>query len=97
MLFHITHTHKPEGCLYRDPDTLAATFGTVGDSMQKAGVDVVGFWVDATAHTFFWVVDSPSAEALTAGLDPIVERGHAAIRPITDANATIAARKAATR
>lgn len=95
MLFHITHTHAPERCLYRDPATLAATFGSVDAAMEAAGARVVGSWVDAAAHTFFWVVAADQAEQVNAGLDPIVDRGHATTRPITDLAATIQARQQA--
>ena len=89
MLFHITHTHAPERCLYRDPETLAATFGRISGAMTAAGATVIGNWVDAAAHTFFFVVDADSAAQITAGLDPVVDRGHAAIRPIAETAATI--------
>ena len=95
VLFHITHTHAPERCLYRDPKTLAATFGTVDQAMEAAGATVIGSWVDAASHTFFWVVDAERAEQVNAGLDPIVDRGHATTRPITDLTATIASRQSA--
>lgn len=92
MLFHITHTHAPEKCLYRDPKTLAATFGSVNQAMEAAGATVIGSWVDAASHTFFWVVEAERAEQVNAGLDPVVDRGHATTRPITDTEETIAAR-----
>lgn len=90
MLFHITHTHEPPQCLFEDPAALAATFGTVDEEMQRAGATVVGSWVNAPAHTFYWVVDADSAATLTRGLAPIATRGHADIRPIADLAETIA-------
>ena len=90
MLFHITHTHASERCLYRDPAALAATFGRVDEAMTAAGATVLGSWVDAAAHTFFFVVDADATAQITAGLDPVIDLGHAAIRPIADVAATIA-------
>lgn len=90
VLFHITHTHQPQQCLFEDPESLAATFGTVDAAMAKAGATVVGSWVNAAAHTFYWVVDAQEAGQITRGLAPIVTRGHADIRVVTDLQATIA-------
>lgn len=90
MLFHITHTHEPAQCLFEDPPQLAATFGAVDEAMAKAGATVVGSWVNAAAHTFYWIVDAPDAATLTRGLSPIVARGSADIRPIADLAETIA-------
>lgn len=89
MLFHITHTHTPEACLYREPETLASTFGRIEESMIAAGAKVIGLWVDVAAHTFFFVIDADSAAQITAGLDPVVDRGDSAIRPIAEVAATI--------
>jgi hypothetical protein len=90
MLFHVTHTHDPSQCLFEDPPRLAATFGTVDAAMTDAGATVVGSWVNAAAHTFYWIVDAPDAATLTKGLSPIVTRGTADIRPIADLAETIA-------
>lgn len=89
MLFHVTHTHEPAQCLYRDPERLAATFGAVPAAMEAAGARMVGSWVNGAAHAFYYVVDVDSHEQLLAGLDPIVDRGHADIRPLTDLMATV--------
>jgi hypothetical protein len=90
MLFHITHTHGPAQCLFGDPAALAATFGTVDAAMEKAGAAVVGSWVNAAAHTFYWIVDAPDAATITKGLTPIVTRGSADIHPIAGLAETIA-------
>lgn len=90
MLFHITHTHDPNECLFEDPTKLGETFGEVDASMARAGATVVGSWVNAPAHTFYWVVDADSAAAITHGLAPIIPRGHADIRPIANLQETVA-------
>ena len=90
MLFHITHTHEPPQCLFGDPPALTATFGAVNAAMERAGATVIGSWVNAAAHTFYWIVDADSAGALTRGLAPVVQRGHSEIRPIADLAETIA-------
>lgn len=89
MLFLITHTHDPDQCLFGDPSALAGTFGTVDEAMVKAGATVIGSWVNAPAHTFYWIVDADSAATITKGLSPIVTRGRADIRPIADLAETI--------
>jgi hypothetical protein len=90
VLFHITHTHDPDQCLFGDPAALAGTFGTVDDAMDTAGATVIGSWVNAPAHTFYWIVDADSAAAITKGLAPIVTRGRCDIRPIAGLAETIA-------
>ncbi len=85
MLFHITHTHTAESCPYHQPQTVRGTYGAVLASMEDAGLNVVGAWVDAAAHTFFFVVESDSADAIQAGLAPIIDQGVAVTRPVTDA------------
>jgi hypothetical protein len=90
VLFHITHTHDPSQCLFEDPTKLSETFGAVDGAMAKAGASVVGSWVNAAAHTFYWVVDADEAGQITRGLAPIVTRGHADIRVVTDLQETIA-------
>jgi hypothetical protein len=89
VLFHITHTHEPQDCLFADPPALADTFGSVDAAMERAGATVIGSWVIAASHTFYWVVDADSAEAVTRGLASIVPLGHADIRPIADLQETI--------
>lgn len=90
MLFHITHTHEPTECLFGEPAALEATFGAVNQAMADAGATVIGSWVYAPAHTFYWVVEADSAETLNRGLVPVLDRGHGEIRPIADVAETIA-------
>ena len=64
MLFHITHIHSPESCPYHNPEKARDTFGKVLASGKEPGVNLIGAWVDAPAHTAYFVVETDSAEKI---------------------------------
>jgi hypothetical protein len=84
MLFHITHVHTPETCVYHDPEKARATFGKMLSSAEQLGVKLVGFWADAPAHTIYIVVETDSAQKIEEFLAPAIEIGHAETRVVSD-------------
>ncbi len=89
MLFHITHRHSEANCPYHDRDVIAETFAKVAGSMKEAGVTVHGSYVNAAAHVLHMVVESDSAEAIQAGLDPIIDMGTAVTEPVVQMAAIV--------
>lgn len=85
MLFHVTHTHTEHTCPVNNPAVLRETFGKVSSSLTANGVEVIGWWADPPAHQMLFVLDATSVEAIYDGLQPIIDKGTASIRPVTDA------------
>jgi len=84
MLFHVTHVHTPESCPAHDPERLRATFGKIFANAEQIGVKLVGVYVDAPAHTIYFIVEADAAEKLRDLFDPGLNIGRAEIRPIVD-------------
>ena len=84
MLFHITQVHTPETCPYHNPEKARDTFGKVISGAQQLGVELVGAWVDAPAHTIYIVVESDSAQKIEELLAPAFEIAHAETRVVQD-------------
>ena len=89
MLFHITHVHTPETCPYHDKDKARDTFGKMMSSIEQLGVKLVGAWVDAPAHTVYFVIESDSVQKIEELLAPGLKIGHAETRPVSDAAAVL--------
>ncbi len=89
MLFHITHIHTPETCLYHNPEKARATFGKMLSGAEQPGVKLVGVWVDAPAHTIYIVAETDSAEKIQEFLEPAFEIGHAERRVVQDGRALL--------
>lgn len=89
MLFHITHIHAPESCPYHNPEKARDTFGKVLAGGKELGVELIGAWVDAPAHTVYLVVETDSAQKIEELLAPAIEIGHAETRVVVDALALL--------
>ena len=89
MIFHITHVHSPESCPYHDPEKGRATFGKVLTSVDELGIKLIGAWVDAPAHTAYFVIDTDSAQKIEELLAPAFGIGHAETRVVEDAQAIL--------
>ena len=90
MLFHITHVHTPDTCPGHDPEQVKATFGQViANAEEFEGFDLIGAWIDVTAHTVFMLVDTDDAGKLFKALDPALKIGTADISPVKDATAVL--------
>ena len=87
MLFHVTHVHTHETCPAKPGDFELAkqTFGRVltPEHAQKAGVNLVASYVDAPAHTVYFIVEADSTEKLSFFLMPLLKLGSAEIRPVS--------------
>jgi len=84
MLFHVTHVHTPETCPAHDPEKAIATFGKIMSSAEEIGVKLVGAWVDAPAHTAYFVVEADSAQQLSDLFFPALTIARADVRPVED-------------
>ncbi len=84
MLFHITHRHSEANCPYHDPEVIGETFAKVLGSFEEAGVTIRGSYLNAAAHVMYMVVESDTAEAIQAGLDPIIDMGTAVTEPVVE-------------
>jgi len=89
MLFHITHRHSETNCPFHDREVLGETFAKMLGSFEDAGVTVHGSYVNAAAHVVYLVVESDSAEAIQAGLDPIIDMGTAVTEPVVESAAVV--------
>ena len=89
MLFHITHVHTPETCPYHDKEKARDTFGKMMSSSEQLGVKLVGAWVDAPAHTVYFVIETDSVQKIEELLAPGFKIGHAETRPVSDAAAVL--------
>jgi hypothetical protein len=84
MLFHVTHTHTWESCPAHDPELIKHTFGKMLTSAAKTGVNVIGRYVDAPAHTVYFILEADKAEQIADFFEPALKIGHAEIRPVED-------------
>lgn len=87
MLFHVRHIHTFESCPARHgPEMVSKTFGTIGrpEHAKETGVKVLGMYLNAPAHTAYFVLDADSAEKVGKFLLPILVIGTAEITPVTD-------------
>jgi hypothetical protein len=89
MLFHIAHRHSEANCPFHDSKVISETFAKVPGAMAEAGVTVRGSFVQAAAHTMYMVVEADSAEAITAGLAPIIDIGTAITEPVVESAALV--------
>ena len=89
MLFHITHIHTPETCPYGNPEKAQDTFGKMMSSVEKLGVKLVGAWVDAPAHTVYFVIETDSVQKIEELLAPVIKIGHAETRAVSEAAAVL--------
>jgi len=89
MLFHVTHRHSEANCPFHDPKIISETFGKVPGAMEEAGVTVRGSYAQAGAHTVYMVLEADSAEAITAGLAPIIDIGTALTEPVVESAAIV--------
>jgi uncharacterized protein with GYD domain len=87
MKHMIVNTHNAESCGFRSEEDGTAIGGAIeafGKAAADAGMTIDNFWINRSAHTFFIVVDAPSAHAidevlLKAGL---IGRTHTEMFPI---------------
>lgn len=89
MLFHVTHTHTGESCPAHNPELIRTTFGKMLSSAEKIGVNVIGRYVDAPAHTVYFILEADSVEKLADFFEPALNIGHAEIRPVEDGLAAV--------
>ena len=89
MLFHVTHTHTWESCPAHNPELIKSTFGRMLSSAEKIGVNVIGRYVDAPAHTVYFILEADSVEKLADFFEPALNIGHAEIRPVEDGLAAV--------
>ena len=60
MLFHITHTHTPQMCPRHDTNKTRNTWGKTFFKAESSGVKLLASYVDAPAHTVYFIVDADS-------------------------------------
>ena len=89
MLFHITHTHTPEMCPRHDTNKTRNTWGKTYFKAESSGIKLLASYVDAPAHTVYFIVEADSAETIAKFLDPVLNLGTATIRPVTDGLAAV--------
>ncbi len=89
MLFHVTHIHNWQSCPAGNPDLIRETFGTILSNDNESGVNLIGAYVDAPAHTVFFLVETDDIVKLHNLFEPALKLGHAEIRPVEDGLAAI--------
>ena len=78
MLFHITQRHSEESCA----DFAAHVRRTAEAGWPIPGVKVRGVFAASHCHTWYYVVESDSYEAIWRGLGPLREQTTLEITPI---------------
>ncbi|MBM3214579.1 hypothetical protein FJZ36_06660 [Candidatus Poribacteria bacterium] len=86
MTFLVTHVHTHATC----PAVNKEVAGTFGRLMQAAhqkacGVEVVGCWIDAPAHTAHMVLSAQSVADVQKFLWPVLRIGSATTTPVVTA------------
>lgn len=86
MFFIATLTHSPDNCWARDEHEGKATelVERLEEAEQSVGVSVHGAYVAPNEHTFYFLLEADSFEAVTRLLGPPLLQDHAAdIVPVT--------------
>lgn len=86
MQFVARLTHSADNCWARDENQGKASEFTdrLANAEETDGVSVLGAWVAPNEHTFYFVLESDSFEAVTSLLGPPVLQDHDAdIVPVT--------------
>ena len=86
MQFHVRLTHSPDNCWARDEQAgkAADLVARLEDAHDSFGVTVRSALVAPNEHTFFFLLEAESFEAVTALLGPPLLQDHAAdIVPVT--------------
>lgn len=90
MLFHITHTHRPENCSAHKPER-QKDFANVMQNADEFGVKLHGSYADAPGHAVYLIAEADDAMALAGLLGPVLEYGQYEIRPVADLGQLMAA------
>ncbi|AHG05218.1 hypothetical protein HALDL1_06975 [Halobacterium sp. DL1] len=86
MLFHVRLTHSPENCWARDEQEGKAhdLLERVENPPDSVEARIRNAFVAPNEHTFYFVVESPTFEGLTALLGPpLLEDHEADVVPVT--------------
>ncbi len=78
MIFHVTQRHTEETCA----DFAAHVRRTAEAGWPITGVKVHGVWAASHCHTWFYVLESDSYEAIWRGLGPLREETTLDITPV---------------
>ena len=78
MIFHVTQRHTEETCA----DFAAHVRRTAEAGWPIEGVKVHGVWAASHCHTWFYVLESDSYEAIWRGLGPLREETTLQITPV---------------
>jgi hypothetical protein len=84
LLFVIVAEHTAENCpggLVRPDEHFTAK---VDESMKKSGVKVMGGYLDAPGHVWYFIVDANDAMALSNAVEPFRLVGKVRISPVME-------------
>ena len=78
MLFHIRLTHSPENCWARDEHEEKARewIGSMNQRAEEHGVELHGGYVTPNEHTFYFLLEADSFEAISGFLGPPLLQDH---------------------
>ena len=85
MRFVATLTHSPDNCWARPENEEKADQWTeeMGSNAEAAGVELHGAYVTPSEHTFYFIIESDTFEAVTEFLGPPLLQDHDAhIAPV---------------
>lgn len=91
MLYVITLHHSPDNCWARpEKEEIAEEWvEKMGDTAEEADVDIRGAFVTPNEHTFYFVLEADTYEAVTQFLGPPLLQDHdghvAPVIPLGDA------------
>jgi hypothetical protein len=71
MKHMVVNTHNAESCAFRseeDGKALTGAMEAFKNGAKDRGLTVEGFWINRAAHTFYILVDGPSAHAVEDAL-----------------------------
>jgi hypothetical protein len=89
MLFHVIHSHTAELCPAGNKELVKNTWGKVFASAGEIGIKIVGSYVNAPAHTLYFIIDSDSVEKIERFFTPVLKMGETEINPVSNALDTI--------
>ena len=91
MKHMVVNTHNAESCAFRSEEegnVMTGALDALGKAVADQGATIDGFWINRSAHTFFLLIDAPSAHAIDEAIlkSGMIGRTHTEVFPVLDAD-----------
>jgi hypothetical protein len=83
----VINTHDAASCAFRNEEnaqTLTGALDALSEAVAELGASIDGFWANRAAHTFYILIDAPSAHVVDEAFvkADLLGRTHTEIVPV---------------